>query len=243
LSEKPYPKPRRPENASNRPNMTPGRTMRARFSRTDATSWLAHLDLMRVFERTLRRTGLPLAFTQGFSPHPVMTFALPLGVGIDAADDVADFALDADIAPEEFVVKMNATLPEGLRILGARIAPEGGESLMAAVHEATYVLRGPGIGAALARLPAAGPLPVQKKGKEGSKTVDVRPLLVELTARDDDSLEALVKAGSRENLRPDLLLQALVDHAGLPQDVADDAATLRTALYTAGPDGVRVRLA
>ena len=211
--------------------------MRVRFSREGAPSYLAHLDMMRLFERSLRRSGFPLAFTQGFNPHPVMTFALPLGVGIDTTDDSADFALTAPVEPEEFVRRMNEALPEGIRILDARIAPEGGESLMASVHAAVYRLRAKGLGKAAGRLPAEGPLPVGKKGKEGVKIVDIRPMLLGIEPLDEDTLRILVKAGSRENLRPDLFLQALTDHAGLSQESADDAEILRTALFTAGPDG------
>ncbi len=233
----PHPRAPRPEGASNRPNAAPGRTMRIRFARTGPAAWLAHLDLMRTFERSLRRTGLPLAFTQGFSPHPVMTFALPLGVGVDTEADVADIALSEDVAPEDFAARLSAAFPEGLRVLSAHLAPEGGESLMAAVRAATYELSGPGVGTAAGRLPPEGPLVVEKKGKDGAKPVDVRPLLIALEVRSPDGVRVLVKAGSRENLRPDLFLQALSVHAGLPSEEAADAAIVRTALWTAGPDG------
>jgi radical SAM-linked protein len=211
--------------------------MRVRFSREGATSYLAHLDMMRMFERSLRRSGVPLAFTQGFNPHPVMTFALPLGVGVDTEADFADFSLTAEIDPDTFKTRLNEALPEGIRVLEARLAPEGGDSLMASVHAAIYRLRSPGLAAAAARLPVEGPLPVGKKGKEGVRIIDVRPLLLGVEAQDDDTVRLLAKAGSRENLRPDLFLQALADHAGLPQESADDAEIRRLVLFTIGPDG------
>ena len=240
---RPNHKAKRPEGATNRPNAEPGLTMRVRFSREGAPSYLAHLDMMRMFERSLRRTGMPLAFTQGFNPHPVMNFALPLGVGVDTEADFADFALTAATDPDAFRDRLNAALPEDIRILEARVAPEGGDSLMASVHAAMYRLRGPGLVAAVSRLPAEGPLPVGKKGKEGVRIVDVRPLLLGVESQGDGTLRLLAKAGSRENLRPDLFLQALADHAGLPQDEADDAENRRMVLFTIAPDGGLIPLA
>src|SRR5665647_1069663 len=63
---------------------------RFRFARSGSLSYVGHLDLMRTFERSLRRAGLPLLHSQGYNPRPMMVFALPLGVGISTTDDYLD---------------------------------------------------------------------------------------------------------------------------------------------------------
>lgn len=249
------------------------RTFRIRFARTGPAAWIGHLDLMRVFERALRRACLPAAFTQGFNPHPVMTFALPLGVGVETRDDYAEIGLSEDMDPALFARRLSAALPEGLAVSQAQaVASEGVPGLMARVRAAEYRLEFPGASAAcrrlldrMARPGDDGALPVEKKGKDGVRTLDLRPLVLSLdpappalpaagpaggvaqatpvSARESarDALSALVAAGSRENLRPDLLLDALVRYAGVPEAVAGNARILRTGLFVDGPGGTLVR--
>ena len=89
---------------------------RASFSREGATVFLGHLDLMTCFERAARRAGLPILYSQGYNPRPMMVFALPLGVGIETRCDYLDVSLKCPYDADKFTEELNAFLPTGLRI-------------------------------------------------------------------------------------------------------------------------------
>lgn len=207
--------------------------VRLRFARTEPAIWLAHLDLMRTFERSIRRAGLPVAYSKGFNPRPHLAFALPIGTGLATRDDYVDVYLEEPVAPPDVMARLNASLPVGIAILAARSVSSLGPSLMSLVCAADYRLQGQGLAEAveqLFRLPADQPWLVEKTGKSGKTILDIRPLLISLRPVGDDSVVIRVKAGSKENLRPDLFLTALSSLGGLDERSAADTAITRERL-------------
>ena len=91
--------------------------VRVRFTKYGPIKYVGHLDLMRYFQKALRRSGLPLSFTKGFSPHPILSFASPLGVGITSEGEYMDFSLDQDVPLCEISEKLNAEQAYGIEIL------------------------------------------------------------------------------------------------------------------------------
>lgn len=108
------------------------------YEKVGPARFISHLDLLRTFGRAARRAGLPLAFTQGFNPHPKITFAAPLAVGISGEAEFADLELTEKI-PAPFVARaLSDALPEGLRVLEVRQLKGAGPALMAMVRSASY---------------------------------------------------------------------------------------------------------
>ena len=106
------------------------------YEKVGPARFISHLDLLRTFGRAARRAGLPLAFTQGFNPHPKITFAAPLAVGISGEAEFADLELTEKI-PAPFVARaLSDALPEGLRVLEVRQLKGAGPALMAMVRSA-----------------------------------------------------------------------------------------------------------
>ena len=207
--------------------------VRLRFARGQPAIWLAHLDLMRTFERSIRRAGLPVAYSKGYNPRPHLAFALPIGTGLATRDDYVDVFLDEPVEPDELMNRLNPCLPSGLAILAARTVSGIGPSLMSLIRAADYRLQGPGLSTAadqLLSLPADQPWLVEKEGKSGKSMVDIRPLFISLKPSGSDDLLIRVKAGSHENLRPDLFLKALASLAGLDPLAAADTAITRERL-------------
>ena len=92
--------------------------LRALFEKTGKAVYISHLDLMRLFQRAFKRAGLPLTHTQGFSPRPSVSIALPLSVGVESHCELLDFTLDGvDLAPSDIAERLNSTLTEGIRVL------------------------------------------------------------------------------------------------------------------------------
>ena len=91
--------------------------VRLNFSKTGRAIYISHLDINRMMTRAVRRAKLPMWYTEGFNPHPYLTFALPLSLGQSSDCEYMDIRIDGDITDEEIMNRLNAVLPEGVKIL------------------------------------------------------------------------------------------------------------------------------
>lgn len=91
--------------------------LRVRFRRGEGVKYISHLDLMRLWQRALIRSNISLAYTEGFNPHPRMSLAAPLAVGVTSEAELMDIILAKSISPHNFIAAVNQQLPEGIRIL------------------------------------------------------------------------------------------------------------------------------
>jgi radical SAM-linked protein len=211
-------------------------SIRIRFTRGEEVKFISHLDLMKVFERAVRRSGLPIAYSQGFNPHPHLVFGLPLSVGVTSDGEYADFELTGQIQPQQFMDTLNASLPEAIRVTAAE-EKLSKTNIMAAIAGADYTLsiflnEAVALDEAASKLKALmamESIKVLKEGKGTAKEVDIRPLI---HSADIEALEQLpfgyetfvsafvirtgFSAGSASNLRPELFVKALVEKAGIP---------------------------
>ena len=79
---------------------------------------MSHLDFVRMFGRAIRRAKLPIAYSEGFNPHPLLTFALPLSVGYTSECEILELVLSEDVPSREVMERLNEVLPEGVKITG-----------------------------------------------------------------------------------------------------------------------------
>ena len=93
--------------------------LRLKFSRGEELKFLSHLDLMRLWERALRRAGLPLAYSEGFTPHPQIALAAPLLVGVTSEAELMDVFLSRWVPPQSFITQVSKQLPCGIDLLEA----------------------------------------------------------------------------------------------------------------------------
>ena len=114
--------------------------IRARLRKGDEVRFISHLDLTRTMERAVRRAGLPVAFSQGFHPHPRISFGPALATGITSDAEYLDFELSGPLSVEDFISCLNSQLPPGLEILEARAIPLQAESLTRIIDAALYWL-------------------------------------------------------------------------------------------------------
>ena len=207
---------------------------RCSFARSGATVYLGHLDLMTCFERACRRADLPILYSQGYNPRPMMVFALPLGVGIETRCDYLDVSLKCPYDAAKFTEELNAFLPDGLRILKSREIPEPKDSIMSIVTTASYRFEARGIRSAMEKALSEETLIVTKMAKGKEKQTDIRPLLISLSQASDgdpDSVEFYAFAGSERNVRPDLILSSLSKYCGMDPDIAENTRVIRTGLF------------
>ena len=94
--------------------------IRIKFAKTGVMKFVGHLDVMRYFQKAIRRAELPIAYSEGFSPHMLLSFASPLGVGISSTGEYFDMVLAEDMKTDEIVKRLNATMVEGMEVVSAR---------------------------------------------------------------------------------------------------------------------------
>lgn len=194
--------------------------IRFKFTKQGYVKFVGHLDTVRLFQRAIKVARLPIAYSQGFNPHAKVYFAMPLSVGVASCGEYMDMITDKDIAPKEAMEALNKILPEGIKILDAKVVQEGVASLMSLVTTADYrinfgkdELTPEEIEGAQAKLKEET-LIVLKKGKKKTKEVDIKPLIKSvLIEMQEEAYVFTVKiaAGSMENLSVDLLLKSLLD--------------------------------
>lgn len=211
--------------------------MRVRLAKTGRARFLSHLDLQRAVERILRRADLPIAFSQGFNPHPRVSFGSALATGTSSEGEFLDVELTRPVAPEEFVARTNAVAPAGLRVLEARRAPEGGASLAALLDAAEYRITLEGVdperlARAVEDFLAADEVVVTRTGKSGPRPVNIRPQVYHLEMTGPGELRAVVQTGPRGNLKPEDLVAALRPAIGEPVRVESH----RLMLYRRDPE-------
>jgi radical SAM-linked protein len=131
------------------------------FSKKGASAFIAHLDLMTVFERSLARAGYNARFTEGFNPKPRLEFANPLSLGLSSEEEVAGIDLHDFDSAEDFARRVNASLPEGLRVLRVALVADPGaarrRSLMSLYWGADFQVIDSDGHVRVLRLPASGP--------------------------------------------------------------------------------------
>jgi len=169
--------------------------VRAFFSKAGNAKYISHLDLYRSMGRALKRADLPVWTTEGFNPHIYMTFALPLALGIEGVKEPMDFRLTEDISFGEITERLNAVMPQGLRINGAA----------APVHRATeiekarYEVNSVDIEKAQEFLTGESII-IEKKSKNKVQTIDIKPLIDFVIG--EDGITLTLPAGNVLNINP-----------------------------------------
>lgn len=194
--------------------------VRIKFRKFGVLKFIGHLDVMRYFQKAIRRAEIPIAFTGGFSPHMIMSFANPLGVGLTSDGEYVDIELERPIASKEAVRRLNETGANGIEVLSfVEISEDKKAGGMAIVAAADYLVSSKKeafpdhwkeLGDAFMRQDAVC---VVKKTKKSEKEVNILPMIHQFEVRDDGIFMQLA-AGSEENLKPGLVMEAFHQFAG-----------------------------
>jgi radical SAM-linked protein len=182
---------------------------RVRFTKTGKMRFLSHHDLMRLFERALRRTGLPLRMTEGYNPHPILAFPTALGLGIESVDEILEFELSSWTSPKQLERLLGEQLPEGIGVASAEAFDRKQRSY---VHFVEYEASCPGQAPGLAdRIPAFLALkecPVERVSDKGSKTVEIRQYVMALDA-EEDTIYLRIRITDQGTAKPEEVLKSI----------------------------------
>lgn len=207
------------------------RSVRIRFSKTGRAKYMSHLDLNRLMLRLIKKSQLPVWFTEGFNPHAYITFALPLPLGQEGLNESMDLRIEGEVGNEEIKEKLSAVLPPGFYINRVYDVADAPKNIAFALYEITLILA-PGQDAeTLANefnsLVKNTELKAKKLGKKGRKKVEkevvLNPLIAYFEAKALDGqiqVTATLAAGSTSNLNPDLLLASIQEESGVQIELA-----------------------
>jgi radical SAM-linked protein len=160
--------------------------IRVKFSRGSQVKFLSHLDLMRLWERAFRRAGFPLVYSEGFTPHPRLSLAVPLQVGVTSDAELMDVFLSSWLSPSDFIAGIKKQLPEGIGLEGTKLVPEESPSLQSQALFAEYLVEVKSdkiveeIQTVVRSLLEQKTIPWQHPQKEGDRHYDLRPLIDEI---------------------------------------------------------------
>lgn len=189
--------------------------VRVKFSKTGNMKFVGHLDVMRYFQKVNRRAGIDIAYSGGFSPHQIMSFASPLGLGLTSEGEYLDMELNNSGTSAMMMERMNAVMAEGFEVTGFRKLPDTAKTAMSIVAAADYQMTLKEAYQTL--LPDQWQLEqffsqesicVTKKTKKSEKEMDIRPLIYGWRPAENGFWVRLA-SGSSDNLKPQLLLEAL----------------------------------
>jgi radical SAM-linked protein len=184
--------------------------------------FIGHLDIMRYFQKAIRRADIDIAYTEGLSPHMIMSFASPLGVGLTSDAEYMDIELRTPISSADAIAALNRVGVEGIEVTGFWQIPEDKKNkAMTLVAAADYTLRFRSGYApkgdwqsAISHFYAQKSIPVLKKSKKSEKEVDIRPMIYEMSVNAGTVFMKLA-AGSNANLKPELVMDAYLTSIGI----------------------------
>ncbi|MCR4679077.1 MAG: TIGR03936 family radical SAM-associated protein [Lachnospiraceae bacterium] len=188
--------------------------VRFKFSKHGVLKYIGHLDLMRYFQKAFRRTDIEVLYSKGFSPHMIMSFAQPLGVGVESDGEYFDIEVDDNEDISTMVDKLNDQMAEGIVIHNVVKLPEKFTNAMASVAAADYELNfyqtNPLNKGLLDKYNAADAVTFIKITKTGEHVINVKEFVFDIYLKDDSTLFVKVDASSAGNLKPANLLEALL---------------------------------
>lgn len=194
------------------------------FEKGERIRHIGHLDIQRSFQRGLRRSGLPVAYSNGFNPHILITFASALSTGACGRREILDVTMASGVSEAEFLERMNRAMPPELQLSAARAVDDRHPSLMGMLCAASYeiVLRDPDCAEklipAIPAMMAKESVTATRKTKTAVKECDIRPLIYALEGS-GQSIFATLALTEREACKPGMLMEALSREAGLDREI------------------------
>jgi radical SAM-linked protein len=196
--------------------------IRFQFKRGDELKFIGHLDVLRLFERAFKRSGLQVTHSQGFNPRPQIVFGQPMPLGLTSDGEFADVKLDEYVDVHKFINILNEALPPGIEIVNAKEKRKQ-VKLTVLIAGARYRIefdsqQPVNIHNIVGEVLNSNIIRVVKKTKSREKEVNIRPLIYELAGGKNQVsayFDVLLRAGQADNVRPELFLAGVCSVSGL----------------------------
>lgn len=188
--------------------------LRVVFKKCEGLRYVGHLDILRTFSRVLRRIDFPLKYSEGFNPHPVMTFILPTGVGVTSDCEMVDIGITEEPDIAKFISNFNShTAPDSLEVVSAEIT----DTKMPEIEKAEYIIEiineNPIDEAELLKALEMPEIMVDKKSKKQIKQVNIKEHIFDYKIIEINGnvvkLKMILSAGNTFNIKPVLVIQGI----------------------------------
>ena len=217
--------------------------IRVTYKKEDEMIFISHLDLQRLLQRAFRRAKINLSYSEGFNPHPKMSYGNALALGVESQGEYVDIEIEDDIEVDEFLERINNQLPEGIKFIkGQEIDPKT-PSLSSVIVYGEYIfnidldtpLSKEFVKSRVLNFVKSEEIIVTKTNKKGRKVeVDIRPLIknFDLVSLDDKKVtfESTIATGSKANLNINILIPQILNMLDLEIDPRE-VSVLRRDLY------------
>lgn len=219
--------------------------IRVKFAKLGVVKYIGHLDFMRYFQKAFRRTDINVLYSKGFNPHMIMSFAMPLGVGVQSYGDYFDVEVDDNETVETMKDKLNEVMAEGVEVLDVIKLPDNSINAMASVAAAGYDLvfldKAPVTNEMLLKFLDEKEIMFTKETKKSERTFNIMEFIFGGKVLDNGTLYLLVDCSSAGNLKPQAALEAILKYNGL--DINDYPYHIyRKDLYQRKDDGTLITL-
>ena len=200
--------------------------IRIKFPKTGPVRYIGHLDVMRYFQKLNRRAGLDVKYSTGFSPHQIMSFAAPLGVGLESYGEYVDIEVNSSLPSKESIDALNNASVEGIQVISYVMLPEGTPNAMSCVAAADYRVRikdsykpvgytdNTLISEKFNEFLNQETIVVLKTSKKSEREVDLKPLIYNAYVDENGSFIMKLSTGSVENLKPELVMETFYKFLG-----------------------------
>ena len=230
--------------------------IRIKFRKWGSMKFIGHLDMMRYFQKVMRRADVDIRYSEGFSPHQIMSFAAPLGVGITSDGEYFDIEVHSTKSSEEMISDMNKTMVDGVEITGYVALPDNAKTAMSIVAAADYILsykEGYEVPFTVDEWKShvselftnQKAFTIIKKTKKSEREVDLKPLVYAFEVIEQDGKPAFyinVSTGSVDNIKPELLLASMYEKLGLEYNESAIAIHRKDVYAVDERTGVRISL-
>lgn len=221
--------------------------IRAAFAKENEAKFIGHLDLTKVFERAMRRAEIPMAFSEGFNPHPKMSFGSALALGATSLREYVDIELARQMSPAEFMQRLQAQLPNGITLLDVREIPAHLKPLMAVLNCTGYRVSVPlllpvgqdKVDDVVQRFLGQKTIAYVRYSKKGRQEKNLRPFIRHLSAEvvaERLELEMEIDITEQGSVKPVELVGVLREFGELPLDV-EATRVHRTGIYIRSEEG------
>ena len=189
--------------------------LRLKFSKNGPIKFIGHLDVMRYFQKAIRRANVDIKYSEGFSPHQLLSFAQPLSVGATSDGEYLDMTVNSMTDTADIMNSLNAVMNEGIEILAVEELPDNAEKAMTCCGAAEYVIRfrenlKPDFDwiSEMEKYLLKDTLPAMKKTKSGEKEIDMKHMIFKYSFdREDECVNLLLSMSSSETLKAALLFE------------------------------------
>ena len=195
--------------------------VRIKFAKYGVMKFIGHLDMMRFFQKAIRRADIDVRYSEGFSPHQIMSFAAPLGVGIESFGEYLDIEVLSMDSPEAMRQALNDVMVEGVEILSVTVLPDQAKNAMASVAAASYrLIMKDGnfpiddLEEKVQAFYAQKTIPYTKETKKSVLELDLKQGIYELGVNKEGSIHMLVNASSSGNIKPTMVFEKFCQFAG-----------------------------